>query len=327
MARRRLLPGILPSRRRLDLFRRREGGALGAKAPAVPILAVGVTNSRSALSLDDGETWTTGTFPVNNMKSAAWNGSMWAVVGGLGAASSPDGLIWTVRTIIGAKEKVKWANDLGLFVAGGQNLISRSADGITWTAGPNMPNFGICHGLGWSPDLGLFTLGGFGSPTFMQGASSSDGVNWAVHLLPGTGCAYKDFAWSGTQFCAVGSSPSVVATSPDGIVWTARTPPAIPNGIYALATNGSLFVAAGIGTVGTANTSLATSPDGITWSMVTLPTVNVGSLFSATWNGTVFCVGSDSSKAFTSPDGVVWTERTLPSGNYQGMASARVSVP
>jgi hypothetical protein len=58
-----------------------------------------------------------------------------------------------------------------------------------------------------------------------------------------------------------------------------------------------------------------------------LPTVNVGSLFSATWNGTVFCVGSDSSKAFTSPDGVVWTERTLPSGNYQGIASARVSVP
>jgi hypothetical protein len=101
--------------------------------------------------------------------------------------------------------------------------------------------------------------------------------------------------WNGTVFVAVGSN--VAATSPDGITWTART---IPAGNYnAVAWNGTVLVATGLS--GTA----ASSPDGITWTARTFPCSNCDER-SVAWSGSLFCaVGSNES--ITSPDGITWT--------------------
>ncbi|MDD2802303.1 MAG: hypothetical protein PHE96_12680, partial [Methylococcales bacterium] len=56
--------------------------------------------------------------------------------------------------------------------------------------------------------------------------TSTDGVTWVKHadVLPQVD-SWLAIAWNGAIFCALAGSQdsAVVATSPDGIVWTART--------------------------------------------------------------------------------------------------------
>ena len=113
-------------------------------------------------------------------------------------------------------------------------------------------------------------------------------------------------AWNGSIFCAVGSSDGAtayIATSPDGVVWTARS---FANTFFnAITWNGSIFCAVG--------KYIATSPDGINW---TARSSYVADLYGIAWNGSVFCAvgltNAGDAYILTSPDGITWTERSNP---------------
>lgn len=119
-----------------------------------------------------------------------------------------------------------------------------------------------------------------------------------------------------SQWVMVGQG-GAVATSPDGITWTASTGAATRDWAEVIFAN-KLFVAVGGGSG--SGVRLMTSPDGVTWTSPTLSGSNA-------WNAIAY--GPDSfsnvrfvaignAKAVSSPDGVTWTlsNANPPSGGW-----------
>ena len=109
----------------------------------------------------------------------------------------------------------------------------------------------------------------------------------------------------GNLWITVGSGTGVqIGTSPDGLVWTARTSNTVfTTAVYAVGWNGNLYVAVG--------SQIGTSSDAITWSAQTFTGFTTGwgivwaynlSLWVVVGSGTNFQIG-------TSPDGSNWTGR------------------
>ena len=99
------------------------------------------------------------------------------------------------------------------------------------------------------------------------GAYSTDGLNWVSTLeSPGSPRYWESVTFGNNTFVAVARTQASLATSTDGITWTARTMPA--NAEWESVTFGNnTFVA-----VAYSSTSAASSTDGITWTLRTLPT-------------------------------------------------------
>jgi hypothetical protein len=109
------------------------------------------------------------------------------------------------------------------------------------------------------------------------------------------------FTYASTLLVAVGTN--IVATSPDGFVWTLGT---IPVSTYtSIVWNGSTFVAMG--------GRVATSPDGITWTQQpVIPGSQISTQVNAlAWSPSAgLFVAPSSGGTLTSPDGIVWTRQT-----------------
>lgn len=152
-------------------------------------------------------------------------------------------------------------------------------------------------------------------------ATSLDGINWSITSTGLAGISqFNALVWNGSKYCAVGQGGTgaiYVATSTDGLAWTART---AANNITwnGLAWNGTVFCAVGNGT----GNQAMTSPDGITW---TGRAISANNWQDVAWNGTVFCaIGfGATNRAATSPDGITWTNRTAAAAvNYSGIVWA-----
>jgi hypothetical protein len=144
---------------------------------------------------------------------------------------------------------------------------------------------------------------------------STDGITW--NTVP-TGFSVEYVTFGNGLFVAVGYAlvgfgvpTSFIATSPDGINWTARTPSEamwFQNVSYG---NGLFVAVARSGT-----NRIMTSPDGITW---TSRTTNINPTFSgvAYGNGIWVAVsdGSPGGTTFTSYDGIDWTEQSTAFGS------------
>jgi len=298
MGQKRLLPGVLPSKRRLDLFYRREGGGHGAKAPT-PMVKVGL--NVAAYSKDNGTTWILTAIPAGNWDNVTWIGDKYVAVGSPGpgsatAATSIDGINWVARTIPQVQYTSLGANGSIVVAAGAGGVISTSLDGITWTAQAPMDpvnirkkirwssalglfvgvsnggayssangitwtlrsNLFIDSALAWSPDLGLF-VGFQGNAQTMY--SSANGTAWAAHAFIDTAfAAWVGAAWNGTVFAAIpNTNPARSATSPDGINWTFGT--SIASGANtSLTTSGTRFVGVG------GNKVITSDDNGATWT-------------------------------------------------------------
>ena len=255
------------------------------------------------------------------------------------AATSPDGINWTQRSLpaVAAWQAVTFGG--GMFVAIAQNsaIAASSPDGITWTirATPVSTTWqAITYGGGQfvaiaysttiaatSPDgitwtqrvlpsnqvwyavaygAGVFVA--VGQVTAGGAATSPDGITWTPRNLTST--TATAVCWGSSQFAAVCSNGAAMS-SPDGQTWTTRT---IPAGTYtSVAYSGSLFMAVASG--GTVN---ATSPDGQTWTGKTALPASA-TWFSVAYGAGVFAtVAAANTIAATTPDGgTTWTQRTL----------------
>jgi hypothetical protein len=124
--------------------------------------------------------------------------------------------------------------------------------------------------------------------------TSPDGETWTFRDS-GTWNDFRDIAWSGERFVAVGRSPAV---STDGIAWVSQ--PLDPAGNLATVVwTGRQFVAVG--------DVFASSRDGRSWA-TTAPVIPWGGIVALAWDGHQFA-GATGSGVFTSPDGGFWTLR------------------
>ncbi|HEY6018470.1 MAG TPA: hypothetical protein VIY48_00785, partial [Candidatus Paceibacterota bacterium] len=138
------------------------------------------------------------------------------------AATSPDGITWTLRTLPSTVpwKGIAWNGTTFCAVAGGttfggtlSNAAATSTDGITWAAQtlPATTDW-TCIAAGGSLFCAVARNASGGA-----NATSTDGVTWT---LRGLDQYYWDaIAWNGTLFLVVGES-STWRTSPDGITWT-----------------------------------------------------------------------------------------------------------
>jgi hypothetical protein len=112
------------------------------------------------------------------------------------------------------------------------------------------------------------------------------------------------------MWVSVGTGGNWVATSYDGVIWTAQDSAVFTEGYY-VAWNGTVFVAAGTGNGNT----LATSPDGAIWTAVNT-TASVFSRYAsfAGWTGNVWCAvgsGGNTTATCSSVYGNVWVSSAV----------------
>ncbi len=239
----------------------------------------------------DFENWTrvylpsaTSTAVAATVRSIAWNGTVFAVVGGNAVvttitylASSPDGFVWTFRT-------------------SPTNRIMRS---VIWSG------------------TRFVAVGDAGHMLY-----SNDGLTWLLGTRPNTNARYQKVKLLNGIFVAVGgntggTSNDAISTSPDGITWTQiNSVNSIVNSqlfdvIYY--TPASLFVAIG-GTTNTFASIRITSPDGVTWTRLT--TTEDRDPQAMFFTGThIFELGRDGAN-FISPEGIVETLGITKFNNY-----------
>ena len=266
---------------------------------------------------------------MTSVNSVAWNGTHWVAVGQNGtagaAATSPDGILWTSRSINSAIAGNVWgvAWNGTQWVAVGESASAAGAaatspDGITWTSRTISGALtSIAYGVAWNGTQWV-AVGQSGLAAAI--ATSSDGITWASQSVtaPTTSVLIR-VAWNGTLWVAVGSRSSqgtgLIATSPNGTTWTSQTPTgftASTTSCSDVAWNGTLWVVVGYNNgLG----AIARSLDGVTWTASTVPGTSTA-LNSVSWNGSLWVVGGQNGSfsavavAYTSPDGVTWTQRT-----------------
>ena len=177
--------------------------------------------------------------------------------------TSPDGVIWTNRTIEYSSWKhVTWSPELSLFVVvatNGTNRVATSPDGITWTTRSIDAN--SWRHVTWSPELSLFVA--VANSGTNQVATSPDGITWTSRSIEASG--WSSVTWSPelSLFVAVAfSGTNRVATSPDGITWTGHSIDA--NSWYDVSWSSELSLFVAVASNGTYQ--VATSINGIDWT-------------------------------------------------------------
>lgn len=249
-----------------------------------------------------GEVWTQQTLPgssTNQWNAVAYGGGVFvAVRDGSSAATSTDGVTWTLRDMPSTAGWKEVAYGNGTFVAVGHNsnYAVTSADGIAWTQ-RTLPSTQDWQAVSYGN--GRFVAVGQSSNI---AAISLDGVTWTQATLPSTQ-SWMDVTYGNGIFVAVAFSSNIAATSADGSNWTQRTLSS-NQGWVSVAYGGGAFVAV-------SSTLLSTSTDGIIWVSRSPPSGTIWR--DVTYgNGTFVAIRFSSSDAATSTDGITWERRDLP---------------
>ena len=237
----------------------------------------------------------------------AANGSLFVAFSnnaGNPAATSPDGRVWTNRTMPASGA---WfpASDGASFLAV-QNTATNtafSAAGTTWAAATALPG-NITSGAQLCAIPGRYAVRGAASGTTIY-LTVNDGTSWTTETAPASNF---DMFTVGGLFVLRGASGTTYYTSATGATgsWTART---IPGGVTSTvvyqAPDGSLLAAPP-----TLGASCFRTLDGLTWSAA-LGAIPVAAGLSAI-NGVVM---SGSTGNFATLNGGKWQPR-----NYSGTA-------
>ncbi len=124
----------------------------------------------------------------------------------------------------------------------------------------------------------------------------------AIFTLP-SDAPWIDIAWNGSVYCAIENFPiGVVATSPDGEVWTVR--PMVAGTWSKIIWNGTVFLV-----VGQSTRNTATSPDGVIWTLHVNAFPDLVGVLDVVWSGSQFCAVREglTSAVALSVDGITWS--------------------
>ena len=134
-------------------------------------------------------------------------------------------------------------------------------------------------------------------------------AEWTTRT-PAAATDFRACARSATLWCAVGASAKI-ETSPEGVVWTARTKDGAFAGVfYGLAHDGvGLWCAVG------ASGEIQTSADGTTWTHRSADASYSGTFWAVAHYGSLWVTVGSGGEIQTSADGTTWTRRT-PGASY-----------
>jgi hypothetical protein len=286
---------------------------------------VAVGQSGDGMWSDDGITWSSVNIGSSWSSSSAravtwfphlqqfWGAGFFGEMG-----SSPDGAFWTDEdvgdagwTAAGTVNRLIYAEDLGLYFAGGEaGKVISSPDLVTWT----VRDTGLyIRALTWVSELGLLLVGS--APGVDQNVRTSpDGVTFTSRTTGlVAGQLVNNSLWvSDLDRLFLTALDGGFAYSSNGTSWTAQTLSHFgTDDIWGMAYSpnlGRLLVFA------SSTTKAAYSDDGgATFTAVTLPASFGGVFWGAQWVsvlGMFVIVSGTTGKVATSPDGITWTQRT-----------------
>lgn len=242
----------------------------------------------------------------------AWNGTVFCAIASGGtnvAATSPDGVDWTARTMPFSSDWTALAWNGTVFIAivpGGSPAAATSPDGITWTIRDLSP-MADWTSVAWNGTV--FCAIASGGTT---ASTSPDGITWTTRTLPFSG-NWIDIAAKDGVFVAIATGSANFARSTNGITWTQHA--AGTRNWRAIAASSSGFVA-----VATGSATGSYSADGTSFSSITLPAS--ANWYDIAWNGTTFAaVANASTTAATgNATGSSWTLQTIPTGAWVKVA-------
>jgi hypothetical protein len=294
-----------------------------------------------------GNTPATGVFVMGGHPNSAVN-----------YATSTDGQTWTLRSL-----GTNFGGSTGVTKIGSTYVSVRSNGTLGVTTDPvagtarNAGNFAelgtsntflngtyINNQWVWWGDYG-WCMNGFRGP--VAGGTNTTGVafgnnTWVIVrngqiFSQNTELAFPATATYTSRTSAVSSPNSInfvnnlficggsngLATSPDGITWTARASAGAVNFTASkfFFQNGLYFAAP---TTGSGN--LLTSPDGITWTSRS-PVISSAVFIACAYGAGVWVVMEANGNLWSSPDGTTWTSRTNPmAGNNWASANSGLST-
>lgn len=278
----------------------------------VQFVAVTVgTGAGAAATSPDGVTWTARTLPAGTNWLVANCGTQYIAVarGSANAATSPDGITWTARTLPASSNWYGLAWNGSVFcVVSSTGVYCTSADGITWSTGT--AGTGTLSTLAWNGSI--FLAAGFGGTV-----TSPDGITWTQRTSLGSINVWTGaIAVIGSTFFVGGYNGNIYRTT-DGITWLSSA-----SGLGAVVIRGIAWNGTTLCVIDGVSANCATSPDGITWTSHTtfIAPTGGGAGYKMAWNGSVFCAivynnGAALGSAVTSPDGITWTARSMPSAS------------
>ncbi len=223
--------------------------------------------------------------------------------GGDRIMTSPDGLIWTVRTVgtNNNSEGIAYGNGMFVVVGNAQSVVLTSPDGLTWSTS-TAPSASGWNGIAYGNGL-FVAVADTGTDRVM---TSPDGVNWTARSAAGNDDYWYGVTYGNGLFVAVAyrTTADRIMTSPDGINWTVRSVGGNDDGWIQAAYGNGVYVAVAF----TGNDRVAYSYDGLTWATTSVAG-NDDSWWGVTYgNGLFVAVGTSTSHSvITSPDGVNWT--------------------
>lgn len=293
----------------------------------------------TSVTLNGAWTSRTSSFGTTDIFDVASNGKdLFVAVGAAGKlATSPDGINWTQRTSsFGTTDinNIAYGAD-GYWVAtGSSGKLATSQNGIDWTqrtSGTSNPLYSVAYGNG------LWLVGESGG-NYLRRATDPTSTWTATSCTLSASPYYRSiYYWKNQSIWVLGcdgGTTGALASSTDGITWTARTSSFTAGGLGGVfLSRSTVLTMANITGFIPAASDIQSSTNGTTWTNRTPADTScslVSGAFDTHSTGTLVYVGNDfnstgNSVGITvqsSSDGTTWTSRNSPSTTAGVYASA-----
>ncbi len=277
-----------------------------------------ISDGKVEYSDDAGISWVDVT--VANIASSAsgkYMNGMFVTFGGSSSPgtniyhTSPDGVIWTQRTMPATSTwyNIAYGNGLYSAVSYDGSYSYTSTDLISWTQRTAPSSVGLTTiAMGYAFGAGRFIAGGWWSPMWI---TSTDASSWSVlGTVPGQ-LRYYGLSTAGSRLYLCTDTTTAFYSDDGGSTWTTITMPA--DELYYVAYKAGLYVAIGYGNY--VYTSTTGTGSWTQRSFVGLPNNGTWYASGLIHNGTTFVTHSyfgSYTYYYTSTDGITWTQRTWP---------------